>query len=78
MIPLRQNNGAYDLIFYGNLGYNGIEKMKKNILSKEHTEFLIVKNEDDMFDQEIIEIREFIMQKLTKCGEILNYDIYSK
>ena len=78
MIPLRQNHGAYDLIFYGNLGYNGIEKMKKNILSKEHTEFLIVKNEDDMFDQEIIEIREFIMQKLTKCGEILNYDIYSK
>lgn len=78
MIPLKQNHGPYDLIFYGNLGYNGIEKMKQDILSKEHTEFLVVNNEDDMFAQEIIEIREFIIENLTKCGEILNYDIYSK
>lgn len=78
MIPLRQSHGAYDLVFYGNLGYNGIEKMKQDILSKEHTEFIIFKDEEDMFGQEIKEIRECIQNNLTKRGEILNYDIYSK
>lgn len=78
MVPLRQSHGAYDLVFYGNLGYNGIEKMKEDILSRKSTEFIIFKNEDDMFGQEVREIRECIMNNLTKRGEILNYDIYSK
>lgn len=78
MIQLKQSHGAYDLIFYGNLGYNGIEKMKADLLSKNQTEFIILKNEDDMFGQEVREIRECIINNLTKRGEILNYDIYSK
>lgn len=78
MVPLRQSHGAYDLVFYGNLGYNGIEKIKEDILSRERTEFIIFKDEDDMFGQEVREIRDFIQNNLTKCGEILNYDIYSK
>lgn len=78
MIPLKQSHGAYDLIFYGNLGYNGIEKMKQDILSRNRTEFLVLKNEDDMFKQEITEIRDFIINNLTKYGEFLNYDVYVK
>lgn len=78
MIPLKQSHGAYDLIFYGNLGYNGIEKMKQDILSREHTEFLVLKREDDMFRQEVTEIRDFIIENLSRYGEFLNYDVYIK
>lgn len=77
MVSLKQSHGPYDLIFYGNLGYNGIEKMKQDILSRKHTEFLVLKNEEDLFDQEITEIRDFMIENLTKCGEICNYDVYS-
>jgi len=76
MIPLKQSHGPYDLIFYGNLGYNGIEKMKQDILSRKHTEFLVLKDEEDLFDQEVTEIRDFMIENLTKCGEISNYDVY--
>lgn len=78
MIPLKQSHGAYDLIFYGNLGYNGIKKMKQDILSKEHTEFLV--NNDDSYDdsQFVIEIQDFIEENLTKIGEISHYDVYTK
>ena len=78
MIPLKQSHGAYDLIFYGNLGYNGIEKMKQDILEKEYTEFLIKKDYSNECDQFIIEITDFIKENLTKCGELLDYDIYTK
>ncbi len=78
MIPLKQSHGAYDLIFYGNLGYNGIEKMKKDILSKEYTEFMIKKDNSEECNQFITEITDFIAENLTKCGEILDYDIYTK
>lgn len=78
MIPQKQSHGAYDLIFYGNLGYNGIEKMKQDILSRENTEFLVINNEDYGTEQFVLEIQDFIKENLTKCGEILNFDVYSK
>lgn len=78
MIPLKQSHGAYDLIFYGNLGYNGIEKMKQDILEKEYTEFLIKKDYSDECNQFVVEISDFIKENLTKCGEILNFDVYTK
>lgn len=78
MIPLKQSHGAYDLIFYGNLGYNGIEKIKQDILEKEYTEFLVKKDYSDECDQFVIEIQDFIKENLTKCGEILNFDVYTK
>lgn len=78
MIPQKQSHGAYDLIFYGNLGYNGIEKMKQDILSRDNTEFLIINNNDYGSEQFVVEIQDFIQEHLTKCGEILNFDIYTK
>lgn len=77
MINLKQNHGAYDLLFNGNMGYKGIDKFKKDIIGRVNTEFLIVTDEKDIFWQESIEIRDFIMKNLTCSGKICNYTIYS-
>ena len=77
MVELKQNHGEYDLLFNGNMGYNGVERVKNDIINKKNTEFLIYTNEEDMFWQEPQEIREFIKENLTKKGEISNYTIYS-
>ena len=78
MIELKQSHGVYDLLFNGNLGYNGKENIKKDILSRKNTEFLVVTDEKDIFLQEPPEIREYIMKNLNYRGEICNYSIYSK
>ena len=76
MISLNQNNGDFDLVFNGNLGYNGINSLINKIKNSENTEFLIYTNKEDMFWQEPLEIREYIIKNLTKIGEICNYSIY--
>ncbi len=76
MVELNQNHGEYDLMFNGNLGYRGVERVKRDIIDKKNTEFLIYTNEEDIFWQESKEIRNFIKENLTKKGEILNYTIY--
>lgn len=78
MVELRQNHGFYDLLFNGNLGYNGIENVKNDILSRENTEFLVVTDPDDLFEQEPPEIRQFIIDNLEFKGHICNYSIYEK
>lgn len=75
-INLNQNHGVYDLLLSGNLGYNGIENVKADILSRENTEFLIKSNEKEIFWQEPLEIRECIIENLTYVGEICDYTIY--
>lgn len=75
---LKQNNGVYDLLFNGNLGYNGIEKTKKDLLQKNNTELLIVTDESDLHFQESHEIRDLIIENFNYKGEICNYSIYSK
>lgn len=77
MIELEQNHGEYDLLFNGNLGYNGIERVKKDIISKKNTEFLIYNDEEYIFWQEPKEIMEFVRENLNEKGEILNYTVYS-
>lgn len=77
MIELKQSHGAYDLVFNGNLGYNGAEEMEKDILSKRNTEFLIFTNPDDLCYQDSIEIRDFIINNLNFKGNIEHYSIYS-
>lgn len=77
MIDLEQSHGAYDLPFNGNFGYDGVNRMKKDILSKKNTEFLIFTDEKDMFWQESKEIRDCIINNLNYVGDIENYSIYS-
>ena len=77
MIDLNQSHGAYDLPFNGNLGYDGVNRMEQDILSKKNTEFLIFTDEEDMFWQESKEIRNCIINNLNYVGDIENYSIYS-
>lgn len=77
MIELKQSHGMYDLLFNGNLGLNGKEKIKQDIDSLKNTEFLVVTNEEDIFVQEPPEIREYIMNNLENVGSIHNYSIYT-
>lgn len=76
MVPLGINNGEFDLLFSGNLGYNGTQKTIEKISSMQNTEFLIFTNEEDCFWQESPKIREYIINNLQKTGEFLNYSIY--
>lgn len=77
MIDLNQSHGAYDLPFNGNFGYDGVNRMKQDILAKKNTEFLIFTDEEDMFWQESKEIRDCIINNLNYVGDIENYSIYS-
>lgn len=73
---LNQNHLMYDLLYEGNLGYNGKVRIKSDILSRKNTQFLVVTNEEDLFEQQPPEIREFIIQNLNFKGIICNYSIY--
>lgn len=76
MISLNKNNDEFDLVFNGNLGYNGDSKMIEKIKTSKNTEFLILTDEEDCFWQESKIVRKFILENLNKKGEILNYSIY--
>lgn len=76
MVPLKQNNGALDLAFSGNLGYHGIKNTIKQISEMKNTEFMIFTNNDDCFFQEASQIREYITRHFEKIGNLLNYSIY--
>lgn len=78
IIELNQNHLMYDLLFEGNLGYNGKNKIKNDIISRENTQFLIITNEDEVFTQQPLEIRNFIIENLNFKGTICNYSIYQK
>ena len=77
MIELKKSNGMYDLLFNGNLGYKGKDKVYSDIDNLKNTEFLVVTNEEDIFVQEPQEIRKYIMDNLELKGQIHNYSIYS-
>ena len=76
IVELNQNHLIYDLMYEGNLGYNGREKIKKDILSRKNTQFLIVTNEEDIFEQQPTDLLDFIKENLNYKGTILNYSIY--
>lgn len=76
MVPLRINNGAFDMLLAGNLGYHGISNTIDKIANSQNTEFFIFTNEDDCFYQEPTQIREYILNHLQKNGEFLDYSIY--
>ena len=77
MIEFKKSNGMYDLLFNGNLGYKGKDKVYSDIDNLKNTEFLVVTNEEDIFVQEPQEIRKYIMDNLELKGQIHNYSIYS-
>ena len=76
MIPLSINNGEFDLLFRGNLGYHGIENIIQKIEHMKNTEFLIFTNAENCFFQESQDIRDYILENFEKKDEILEYSIY--
>ena len=77
MVPLKKNNGFYDLPFNGNFGNLSEEEILNDLEQKKHTLILVDENdEEDIRWQE----NKFIIQKIKdefKCvGHINEFDIY--
>lgn len=70
-------NGIKDLIFVGNLGKNGTNEIIEEIKNSKNTLYLVKKDKDDYFLQEITEIIEFVKDNLEKQEEIVDYEVYS-
>ncbi len=76
MVELRHSNGKYDMFLSGNLGYNGINTSINEIKQSKNTIYLIMTNEKDIFYQEPLSVRNYIIQNLNCIGTICNYSIY--
>ena len=63
----------YDVPLYGNFGYNGIDNLKKDILSHHRSYFFIQNSSNPQF---ISGICEFIKEKGTLVKVVDNYKIY--
>ena len=77
MINLNKNNGIFDLAFLGNLGIEGENKLINEIEQLDNTLILIQKDEEKVFWQESKKVREYILKKYEKIGEIQEYSIYN-
>lgn len=73
MAPMNRNNNEFDLFFYGNLGYKGVEKTIEKM--KEWKNTIILRNEE-RFWQEPKEIDEYLVQNCTSLGKIEDLEIY--
>ena len=78
MVPLKRNNGIFDLPFRGNLGKDGENGLIEKIKELQNTEILICKKEEKMQWQESKLAREYIINNLEKIGEIEEFYIYDK
>ena len=76
MVPLKRNNGIFDLPFKGNFGKEGEEGLINKIKKLKDTEILIEKDEDNITYQESKLVREYIINNMDKIGEIEEFDIY--
>ncbi len=76
MIPLKQNNGEFDLPFKGNLGRDGEQGLIRKIDNLKDTQILITKDKEDDIYQEISEIKEYVKQTKKYVGDIEKFEIY--
>lgn len=77
MVNLQKSNNEFDMLLYGNLGFNGVQKTIDKMSKMKNTKFLIFTDEEDCFYQTPTEIRNYVIDNFTKTGEILDYSIYS-
>jgi hypothetical protein len=63
----------FDIPLYGNFGYNGINKMKKNISSLHDVYFFISDNDNRQY---VNNLNDFIRKKGTYIESIYDYEIY--
>lgn len=72
----------YDMLCYGNFGYNGIENMLKKIDNEHDVYFVIQKNYREAFNYEfsqfVMELPEYVEKTMEKVKEINGFAIYYK
>lgn len=73
MVPLEKNHYKYDLLFNGNLGYHGVERILAEM--KELKNVLFLKNKKE-FWQESKKIHSYITQNLNKIDQIEDIEVY--
>lgn len=73
MAPMNRNNNEFDLFFYGNLGYKGVQKSIEKMKVWKNT--IILRNEE-RFWQEPKEIDEYLEKNCEEIGEIEDMEIY--
>lgn len=78
MIPLKQNNGAMDLPFYGNMGKNGEKKMIDKIAHLSDVQILILDNGEKLFWQESEKINNYVKENFNYVGRIQDFTIFEK
>ena len=76
MIPLKRNNGDFDLPFKGNLGIKGEDGLIEKVNNMANTQFLIVKDKNQKNYQESIKVDEYIKNTKKYTGEIEGFEIY--
>ena len=75
-IPLKRNNGDFDLLFKGNFGFEGENGLIEKIKKMENTQFLISNNEEEDIYQESKKVKEYIKNNKQQVGEIGDFYIY--
>lgn len=74
MIPLeRYDNNKFDLLFQGNLGYDGENKIVDLMKNMKNTIFL---KRDDLFYQESKIIDDYVKKSYKVVDEINGYNVY--
>lgn len=73
---LKRNKGDFDLYFYGNLGSKGEQGLINKIKELKNTIILTEKYDEDLFKQEAINARNYVINNYPKIGEIQEYNIY--
>ncbi len=72
-IPEKRNNGKMDLVFLGNLGYHGEEKLIEEISHMKNTQILMY---EPLFWQESEKMLNYLKEHYEVVGKIESYDIY--
>lgn len=74
MIPLeRYDNNKFDLLFQGNLGYDGENRLVETMKNMKNTIFL---KRDDLFYQESKIIDDYVKESYKIVDEINGYNVY--
>lgn len=76
MIPLKRNNGKFDLPLLGNLGKDGEEGLIDEIKKLENTQILLYKGKGDISDQESEKAINYIKNNWEKIDSIGEFEVY--
>lgn len=76
MVPLKRNNGDFDLPLKGNFGSQGEDGLIEKINNMENTQFLIYNGDEERVYQEVEKSIEYVKNTMEYVGKIDCFDIY--